>query len=504
MSIFKPKLFCAKDLQTRHPYNRHYSTDTEYANIANKLVMALLKVNTRNVTMKEVLQYSLVITLYFEDVVADAGIWRSFVQTHKQMYGRLLPFYDVDEDSYMADEPHVEDIKLLLWLTRMWMSEGKIPNPNNPVFEAYSSIAFNILDDNFEKVGINEELADELRDADALEDPSNRLNMLKWIYSGCYLTASLNNENLVKDMAKSIQMGKKSQRLSMAYNTACHTNRCGPLALFPQEWLAMIFETNGKAKAAKDIRNIKYLAEMTVHCTGINGDSCTLKTSAGQEFSINKKEVGGNLMKEGGYVLASFARYKEQWMAMNAFLLETIAGEEHFGLCKQAILDERSKHTANYERLMEISGGSPLFYFADETELKNFFFRHGVLDKEDMASRSEFFERNKDAKNYVAFCQSADSEFVVAPNAASYIKDERNPFYNAEEARTHAMDSINNLSGEMVCYLIANNMLPDAALHAAQGYEYGNRIVQQFFDFIARAYMQNGYGLKPLLSVALF
>ena len=54
------------------------------------------------------------LTLYFEDMVSEIGLWHSFVRKHQQLYGKPLPFYHV-EKNYTPDEPHIEDIQFLLW-----------------------------------------------------------------------------------------------------------------------------------------------------------------------------------------------------------------------------------------------------------------------------------------------------------------------------------------------------------------------------------------------------
>ena len=45
---------------------------------------------------------------YYQDVIADAGIWRSFVEAHKHLYGTPLPFYDCDGDDYIEYELNLQ------------------------------------------------------------------------------------------------------------------------------------------------------------------------------------------------------------------------------------------------------------------------------------------------------------------------------------------------------------------------------------------------------------
>ena len=97
------------------------------------------------------------VALYFEDVICDCGLWRSFVEKHRELYGRWLPFHEVDKD-YMADEPHIEDIALIVWNVLLEMWKDKIVNPESPRIMQIAEAFYEILDDEFEKAPINEDL----------------------------------------------------------------------------------------------------------------------------------------------------------------------------------------------------------------------------------------------------------------------------------------------------------------------------------------------------------
>ena len=51
---------------------------------------------------------------YFQDVVADAGIWRSFVKMCRHLYNRPVPFYD-EPDDYCDAELNLIDIQFVIW-----------------------------------------------------------------------------------------------------------------------------------------------------------------------------------------------------------------------------------------------------------------------------------------------------------------------------------------------------------------------------------------------------
>ena len=55
----------------------------------------------------------LAVTGYFQDVVADAGLWRSFTRLHDERHGTPLPHYGRGED-YIDYELNREDVRYVI------------------------------------------------------------------------------------------------------------------------------------------------------------------------------------------------------------------------------------------------------------------------------------------------------------------------------------------------------------------------------------------------------
>ena len=79
-----------------HPKGMPSSTDMEYARIATEIVSELAKQDVKDIPLDGLKLMAVNITMYFEDVIADAGIWRGFTNEMKERYGNYLPFYDID------------------------------------------------------------------------------------------------------------------------------------------------------------------------------------------------------------------------------------------------------------------------------------------------------------------------------------------------------------------------------------------------------------------------
>lgn len=53
---------------------------------------------------------------YYQDIVADAGLWRTFTKLHREQHGTPLPHYTLGDD-YIDYELNVDDLRYLIWYT---------------------------------------------------------------------------------------------------------------------------------------------------------------------------------------------------------------------------------------------------------------------------------------------------------------------------------------------------------------------------------------------------
>ena len=97
------------EIRNRHPRGMASYTDGDYSNFAVLLMNAIKKSGVQGLEGNELKEMVMNLTMYYEDVMADAGIWRGFTDKVYEMYGSYLPFYDLDEKEYMRDEPNLDD-----------------------------------------------------------------------------------------------------------------------------------------------------------------------------------------------------------------------------------------------------------------------------------------------------------------------------------------------------------------------------------------------------------
>ena len=68
---------------------------------------------------------------YYQDVIADGGIWRSFITECRRLYGYTVPFYSKSED-YVDFELNKADVEFMVWYALSMNYENRrVCNPFN-------------------------------------------------------------------------------------------------------------------------------------------------------------------------------------------------------------------------------------------------------------------------------------------------------------------------------------------------------------------------------------
>ncbi|MDE6008774.1 MAG: DUF3843 family protein, partial [Muribaculaceae bacterium] len=107
------------------------STDKYYLDLANRLVKIASERNLfPSYPEKVVERAAMGLVGYYQDVICDAGIWRSFITENKRLYGKILPFYEVNEEKYQHTELNREDVRFMVWyVLSMTYEELRVRNP---------------------------------------------------------------------------------------------------------------------------------------------------------------------------------------------------------------------------------------------------------------------------------------------------------------------------------------------------------------------------------------
>lgn len=482
----------ALDIKKKHPLGLTSITDNEYSSFANLLIRAIESVDVKDISPTLIKNIAINLTLYFEDRVADAGIFKAFNNKIREMYGKVLPFYDIVEYEYYDDEPNLKDVQLIIWYTRLCNEEEKMANPENPVIERMAELAFEVMDEHFETISINESLKDYFTECPFISDFYLMREVLKWISFDCYLTS---NPNAIADLIEGADHTDSSimPKDKTYYITECmypFENLSGIMALPAIEWLSQILITNGKEKEAEIIKNIEikpygfYLVENRDK-NGVSFRHTDDSTLFGAYEHINLQE-DSNIPK---VAITAFAKYKGDW-----YLNGTMLGfdnTEPFEKEKEEHKKQEKIGVPNYDKLMKLSKGSPLFYFENYDEYVKF--AKEVMDIKDMDDYTDSVPAEMRKQTWTVFIPNEYEPYASMANIAHSIKDKRNPYYDKEVAEDKALMILLNVSHDLRQYLISHKMVPDACINSLKGKTRGRALIQNNMDFVARAYLREDY-----------
>lgn len=494
-----PYNFTTNVIRSLHPKTLASSpTDSDYAQIANKLERSLMElpffdeIGTAD-AMKAIISR---VIMYYEDIVADAGMWRGFVAKNMQLYGRPYPFYPVEEEPYV-DEPDLNAVRLLVWdAFHELRGEGKIINPENPALTDLAEKLYEVLEEEFEETPINEALADYFRKATFVDDFYELRDVLKWIFFDCYLTSDHRALDLVEDKSDDLDdIFPGDQAFYVSECVTSMTTQVGMLALLPKDWLALFVGEVGDKQLAKKIADIKITEfvtatrliaydKKTVSLEDVDGNHIVV--DRGPDYAITDDEL-----KQGDGAIGCYVEFDGKWY---------LNGNQAWGMISQVFdqfMQEKKDKIMGvtdeqYAALMEKTGGSPLVYFKTSAQLKKFLVQELGM-KITVHTGMQLLDG---AKDIVVFVMGPNKGMAMVQDVAKCICDPRNPCYKPKECADLSLALIFNginVPAAMVRYLVSHKMLPDAGINSIKGEEYGRKLAQDNLDFFCRAYRREDY-----------
>lgn len=219
------------------------ATNIYYLNVANRLFEIWEAGKIFKELPEELIRRCAIgLTGYFQDIVSDTGIWRSFSEACLKMYGERVPFHPIS-DHYIEYELNREDVRFLTWyLIAMNYEDLRFVYPLDSrilaLAERWADYLESIYDDAPEPEGWNIVRGLELHDP---EDSDTLLHLSRWLSMHCYLMTpafSLTLAEILND--PEIRKDKDYILLQKRLEEAMTQDPTGPLAFFIPEWLCLI------------------------------------------------------------------------------------------------------------------------------------------------------------------------------------------------------------------------------------------------------------------------
>lgn len=221
------------------------STDKYYLDLANRLLASWNACSIlKDVPFSVRQRVCLCIIGYYQDVISDAGLWRTFVDEHRKLYGRTLPFYAV-ADEYTDYELNAEDVRFLIWYSiAMNYEEMRMLSPFDRGIKDLSERMWQILEEHYDDAPLPDDFhfGRELEIHDP-EDAEKLYHLGQWLFLRSYLLTpafSLTLSGIVADLQSRGE--NDMDHIKRRLEEAMTTEPTGPLALYTREWMYLMVE----------------------------------------------------------------------------------------------------------------------------------------------------------------------------------------------------------------------------------------------------------------------
>ena len=282
------------------------STDSYYLSLANKLVEKAEKDSLfPSYPVKVVERAAMAVIGYYQDVISDAGVWRTFITECRRRYGYIVPFYDTQDIDYLDYELNKIDVRFMVWYAlSMNYEEKRVCNPFDEEVLKGADAWWQILEDDYDEspMPIDYRMTHEL-EMHAAEDSEAIYKLGNWLFLHCYLMTPAYAMTL-SEIASGVDLSKEDgmHELQEKMEKSMSEDPTGPLALYLREWLYLIVD--GKMPRVRK-----------------------------QEEAPEHKYYTAFTKATGGEVVKFFSSYAD----MNDFFINALgweAGEEHLSQLK--------------------------------------------------------------------------------------------------------------------------------------------------------------------------
>lgn len=231
--------------------NIEQPTDVIYLNIANRLYCTWDEKGLFQEApddLKKVVCLGLI--GYYQDIVADAGVWRAFVDSCKSRYGNYVPFHEDGED-YILYELNLADVEFVTWYYLAFNSmQFRFIPPYDTRIKTLAAEMYHILEDEYDEVPTPAHYKDLMdcelhnpEDTETLYDLGQWLFWHNWLlFPPLQLSYSQIYSQLVEIQHNSPSQQVAHNRIEEVRNEILTSMPTGPLALYLREWMSLVLD----------------------------------------------------------------------------------------------------------------------------------------------------------------------------------------------------------------------------------------------------------------------
>ena len=473
-------------------------------------------------------EFACVLVAMFEDIVSGTGIWKAFINKHHQLYGKHLPFYDLDE--YYPYEINPQDVTFMVWYyLSMAFDDEYIISPDS--IDVGREV-YKIFDAEWENAPVNTQLKEFLHVPHDETDFYAIRYKMDWLILSSYLfhfkgkDCTQQKIKILEEREDKTDKEELEKALNLAkelHDSFVINSVSNLLALRGKDWFAYVLgeghPLHHHLLNMSDKKSGKYLY------LGHDDNDLHLKhLGSGKELKVTRKSLdpAGYMKKDETTLLMSVVNWMGEWWfsgMLAAFDItdEILLDEVSNPINANVFSDEEKKKEFlgdQYKYFMEFNHNKQLAFFNNGFDLSDFL--NDFMEFYNEQAAKERPEQSKGIKNqplkagkfaddevlrnenwYLFFNPASGIELAHGFN--NLIPDNDNPNYEKDYDWDHAMDLFigKSYSKEFIEYLVDN--------YEIEGFQFPGKtsgdMLKQNLDFMLRFWKRANYHSKPQLTL---
>lgn len=462
----------AKDYMAWWPTVKRTQTDDYYIRLANRLCEAVSTLHSDVLTPRVLAEVARRLTCYFEDVVADMGLWRTFSAICREKYGYPVPLYH-DEEEYYDDEPSFNAVSYLVWQTVSDAHPDRYIFTASPDIVRLSKVVYEVLDGAFEDAPVNDTCKADVKTL--IENAGKSFDHLRealtWFDAANYLTTNPTymqdvEENLSHYEDMDIESFTPDMRLYLVHTQFLFSYKTGPLALRAPEWLSALAGTLGLQQVKALVDGMEVLRYDTYKYAFTKDDKwLNMENLHGKKIEVRVEEMNWKLemLKQHDGCMAQFIFFNGEWHLNGVMMPLQLEGK--FESLKEDTPDipKKGQGLLTADMILKRTNGRRIFYFKDVYDLTDTMKRLQLIP----AKSETLFPDDEKHQFPLLFIDTEEpvDNMFIGFHSERDICDSANPYYDADYAKNDALSFMHdtNVSSHLVDWLIDQGFLPDVA-----------------------------------------
>ncbi len=444
------------------PYERPDAVDRYYAELADVVFQRLIdeEVNIEyELEISDLKLMAIRMTMFFEDVVSQIGIWAAAVGEFERRYGYPVPFYEPNND-YEKGYLNIEDVRYVFWNEiQSFYNEDTFIDPHNVTLKLFADDVFDIFDAQWETAPENTRKKEFVHNSEAAGNYWKARKLFEWFVAQSFVSTMFHS-SFEKEFNGFMKLNNNLDvEESMAgYNAMTSISidgRRNILSIPASEWFAFI------RKDEKDIwESFKLNYPSMYKYLRTDGSKIWfLDAVADTEVAVETESIHTEFLKIGFddnryylFTTAEFNGKRYQIGIMSAF-----SGVNALQMIDEMKRQKKFKDSekAAHELFLKHSGGKEMMFFGSKQELVDFYAKMGMNN----------FDIPKISDCYVAITFEDSATSIYFGDVVKCICSPDNPYYDkkvAEDVAFGLLINSHDCDYHTIEYLTSHNYLNDA------------------------------------------